>query len=144
MTITFYNYDDEFNRLNKVLENGVDIVGDFNMDYNKLNPTIKLVYGNDFNFNYCYISDFKKYYFIDNIIVKRNGFVICSLSEDCMTTYKDVILQSKGTVTKSFNSAYMQGANIPITSKTSIKEYSFNDVFNHNGVYVIISNGYVS
>lgn len=143
MTITFYNYSGEVNRLNKILNDGVDIQSNFNIDYDKLHPTVKLSYSNDFDYNYCYISDFGKYYFVSNTSINRNGFIICNLTEDCITTYKDAILKSYGTVTRSFNSSYMQGSNIPITSKTSLKEYTFNDVFNHDGVYVIISNGYV-
>lgn len=144
MNIIFYKYNGEFNRLNKTLENGVTISGNFNIDYNKINPTIKLVYENDFDFNYCYIQDFSKYYFIDNTVIRRNGFIVCNLSEDTITTYKDLIIKSTGTVTRSFNGLYLQGANIPTTSKTSIVKYTFNDVFNHNGVYVIIANGYIS
>lgn len=144
MELIFYNYNGSMNRLNKTLPDGISVVGNFNIDYDKINPTIKLSYSNDFNFNYCYIPDFKKYYFVSNTSINRNGFIICNLIEDCITTYKDDILKASGTVTRSFNSPYMQGSNIPVTSKTSLKEYTFNDVFNHDGIYVIISNGYIS
>lgn len=144
MNIVLYKYGGEFNRLNKTLENGVSISCDFNMDYSKINPTIRLVYNNDFDFNYCYIEDFEKYYFISNVTVKRNGFIVCGLIEDVLMTFKDVILQSKGTVTMSSNGLYLSGVGIPTTSKTSMVKYEFNDVFNHDGNYVLISSGYVS
>lgn len=144
MNIVLYKYTGERNRLNKTVGDGTTITGDFNIDYNKINPVLKLVYDNTFDFNYCYIEDFKKYYFIDNVNIQRNGFIVCQLSEDVIYTYKDLILASTGTVTRSFNSPYMQGANIPVTAKTSLKEYDFNDVFNHDGEYVLIATGYTS
>lgn len=144
MDIEFYNYTGEFNRLNKTLTDGTTVSCDFNIDYNKINPTLKLKYDNDFNFNYCYISDFGKYYFIDNVTILRNGFIVCNLTEDVLMTYKELILSASGTITKSFNSPYLQGANIPVTSKPSIVKYDFDDSFNHSGEYVIIASGFTS
>lgn len=144
MEIIFYKYTGERNRLNKVLSDGMTVTGNFNIEYDKISAKLKLAYDNSFDFNYCYISDFEKYYFIDNVTVFRNGFIICDISEDCITTYKDLILAATGTVVQSFNSGYLQGANIPTTAKTTLKEYDFDDVFNHGGTYVMIANGYVS
>lgn len=137
MNVTFYKYTGENNRLNKTLENGVTLECDFNMEYYTITPNLKL-YTESCDYNYCYIADINKYYFITNKIIQRNKLYILRLSEDVLMTYKDLILTLYGTVTKTTNYNYLDGNNIPITSKTELKEYSFNDVFNHTGNYVLI------
>lgn len=140
MIITFYKYMGESNRLNKTLTDGVEIEIDFNMNFNIINPIIKLVY-DDFDFNYCYVNG--KYYFVTNYNITRNGYVVVNMSLDVLMTYKDIILNSTGTVTQSFNNPYLNGNNISTTSKTSLTKYQYNDVFNHDGQYVLITSGYV-
>lgn len=126
MKITFYKYNGENNRLNKTLENGVTIECNFNQAYYKNTPRIKLGYkSGEFDFNYCYIEDNKKYYFIDSVIETRNNYIECTLTIDVLMTYKDEILNLYGTVTQSTNYNYLDGANIPQTSNTKIETITF-------------------
>lgn len=142
--IIFYKYSGERNRLNKTLDNGTTISCNFNIEYNLINPRIKIVYGDDFDFNYCYIPSLNRYYFVDYKTITRNTFWELHLTIDVLMTYKTEILNLYGTVTQSTKYNYLQGVNIPVTSKTSFKTYEFNDVFNHDGTYVLITAGYLT
>lgn len=142
--IIFYKYSGERNRLKKELPTGTTIPCNFNMEYGLINPIIKLVYGSDFDFNYCYIPNLKRYYFIDSVEIKRNTYWYLKLSLDVLMTYQTEILNLYGTVTSSKKYNYLMGGNIPVSAKTELKTYEFKDVFDHDGTYVLITAGYLT
>jgi hypothetical protein len=53
----------------------------------------ELTMNSDFNFNYCYISEFKRYYFIDILSYKNNKIKI-KLVCDYLMSFKDFILDN--------------------------------------------------
>lgn len=56
------------------------------------NPTIILHYINGiFDYNYCYLSEFNRYYFIDEIEVLTGGRVSIKCSIDVLETYQTQI-----------------------------------------------------
>lgn len=140
--IIFYKYTGENNRLYKNLSDGKTISCNFNLEYDLINPKIRIVTSDTFDYNYCYIPSLKRYYFIDENMIKRNNFYEMQLTLDVLMTYQNEILNLYGTVTQSDKYNYLQGANIPVNSKTNLKKYEFNDVFNHDGNYVLLTVGY--
>lgn len=57
------------------------------------NPTIQISTDvSIIEYTYCYIEDFKRYYFITNIVAIRNGLWSLSLSEDVLMSFKEDIL----------------------------------------------------
>lgn len=143
MDITFYNYKGEKNRLNKDLSTSENVVISncaFNTEYNVVNPRVKIAGALDMTeYNYCFANN--RYYFVDSVEIHRNGFYILKLSLDVLMTYKDVILNQYGTVRQSKTALYLNGTNIPVSAHTEIKTYEFENNFNENGVYVMLSNG---
>lgn len=142
-TIQFYKYTGERNRMNKTLGDYVTVQSNFNIEYNLINPSIKIAQSEIFDYNYCYIPEIDRYYFIDRVNIRRGGFFELYLTLDVLQTYHDKILALYGTVTQSQNTDYLNGANIPVKSQTQFKKYEFNDVFNHDGTYVMITSGYI-
>lgn len=51
--------------------------------------------------NYCYIPDFKRYYFIDNITSVNSQLWLLDMSVDVLMTYKDKILDLNAFVTRN-------------------------------------------
>lgn len=143
MKITFYKYTGENNRLDKsnLLTDGYTIEGDFNIQFYQITPTIKITQLDYFDYNYCYIEDLKRYYFVVQNVITRNGYNEIRMSLDSLMTYKDTILTLYGTVTNSKKYNYLKNNNIPVTSKTNLKEYTFTDNFNHEGNYVLVGIG---
>ena len=105
-----------------------------------LSPSIELNHSNPSNFNYCYIPEFKRYYFISNWTFNQ-GIWIASCNVDVLASYKESIGSSSLYVLRS---ASNYDGKI-IDNKYPIKEgYSLNsntfDIGNHSfqsGVYVI-------
>lgn len=141
--IYFYSYNGEKNRLKKALPIGNAFSCNFNAEYNLINPVIKIAQTDDFTYNYCYIPAVKRYYFIDRVVVRRGGYYELYLSLDALMTYKDNILKLYGTVTRSTKFNYCNESSVPIDLRPQFKKYEFEDHFNHDGTYVLITTGYV-
>lgn len=93
MTITLYHNDSDKRTLNKNLTNagalnGVVIIDDTSI----LTPRLK-VRDNGIimvQYNYCYIADFKRYYFITDVTIS-NGYIYIDLKVDVLMTYQNEI-----------------------------------------------------
>lgn len=96
MDIIFYKYSGYSNQLNKNFsDDTLTITGDFNIDFNTRDTTVKLQGYNDFDYNYCYIPSIKRYFFITNCNIRRNGIVFITLHVDVLQTYKEQINNAK-------------------------------------------------
>lgn len=94
MQIQFYNNHSGVNIINKRLDKvGEEIEFTLKEDTNIINPILKLA--GYVGGNYCYIPNFKRYYFIDNYNLNNQGIYELFLSVDVLTTYKEELLEGK-------------------------------------------------
>lgn len=124
MTIIFYKTLSKSNEINKVLQNSFTITGNFKTDTDIIKPIIKVLNTTDFNifdYNYCYISELKRYYFIEDITILADKLFFISLSLDVLYTYKNAILSSVGNVSR-----YSQ--NVQSSKKDTIEDYIQNEI----------------
>ena len=105
MTVILYKYDGIKNKINKTLENGftvndVIIQNDFDItDFYLLikNTTFSSEY------NYCYIQDLGRYYFIESV-EKMNGSIYkIKLTVDVLKSFSTQIENIQAIITKSEN-----------------------------------------
>lgn len=140
--IIFYKYTGENNHLYKNLSDGKTISCNFNLEYDLINPKIRIVTSNSFDYNYCYIPSLKRYYFIDENMIKRNNFYEMQLTLDVLMTYQNEILNLYGTVTRSQENNYLLSNSPEQTAKPTIDKYEFDaSNFNTNGFYILVSTG---
>lgn len=128
MTIIFYKTLSKPNEINKVLQNGFTITGNFKTDTDIIKPIIKVLNTTDFNifeYNYCYISELKRYYFIEDITILADKLFFISLSLDVLYTYKNAILSSVGNISR-----YSQ--NVQSSKKDTIEDYIENEILLNN------------
>ena len=128
MTIIFYKTLSKLNEINKVLQNGFTIIGNFKTDTDIIKPIIKVLNTTDFNifeYNYCYISELKRYYFIEDITILADKLFFISLSLDVLYTYKNAILSSVGNISR-----YSQ--NVQSSKKDTIEDYIENEILLNN------------
>lgn len=93
MDIDLYTTDSAKNVLNKKLTKVKTIDGSIlEYDQNVNNLRINL-YTSDI-FNYVYIPDFKRYYFVNDVSISENGIKIYDLACDLLMTFADIVKHS--------------------------------------------------
>lgn len=92
MDLRLYYTSDENNKINKSLSNGTILTGTMRDSSSIMSPVV-LVEGNSFNaYNYAYIPQFDRYYFIKEITNYRNNLWILTLEVDVLMSFKSSIL----------------------------------------------------
>lgn len=144
--ILFYNFNGRRNQLRKDFGQSHVLHCTFNLEYNLINPTLKIATTENFDYNYCYIPELRRYYFIDRKILRRNAFYELYLTLDVLQTYQQSILQMTGkvTYTNDNSASYYADTNIPVTVIPTIVRYEFENKFNKDGVNVLLATGYLS
>ena len=100
MEIKLYNTKNENNTINKTLENETVYNIRFKDIADVKKPVVILNSSTFLNFNYAYIPDFKRYYFIENIEIQPNNIYKLSLSVDVLESFKNDILNSNGFISR--------------------------------------------
>lgn len=108
------------------------------------NPVILMELENPIGFNYAYIPEFGRYYFIDDIISVRTGLWKISMKVDVLESFKNyirgisVILSDS---TETGKEHYLMGK----VWKTKIKELTnivnFPSGLSDNGYFILITAG---
>lgn len=108
MNIFFYTSSAEPNSFPKVLGDAIRYQGELRDECDILNPVLTIEGLNpDTTFNYCYIPDFKRYYFITESSVVRTGLMELVLHVDVLQSWSGQILEQEGVILRNeydFNS----------------------------------------
>lgn len=103
MTIKFYKNLSEKNHLDKnITQQGSDVTGTLRADCSVIDPVIAIEEFTSFDLatcNYAYITEFGRYYFINNIVCKGNLYEI-HMHVDVLSTYKEEIRQNQAVVSR--------------------------------------------
>lgn len=102
-TINFYSYNGHPSTVNKQLGDFTAIEGDLRQTFDVLRPTVTLRKQPRPTFNYCYIPDLGRYYFVDRVRFEGNNAYELSLRVDVLKTYETEILAATGSVSESDN-----------------------------------------
>lgn len=108
MDLNLYNTISDNNVFNKILTDKETYQITLKKDTDIINPIIILKSDVLIDFNYAYINELKRFYFIDSITVASKNIYILNLSVDVLMSYKDDIYNSIGVATfgKDFNPYY--------------------------------------
>ena len=140
MTVIFYKYNDIKNKINKTLENGltvnnVVIQNDFDITDFEL-----LIKDTNFNsgYNYCYIQDLGRYYFIESV-EKMNGSIYkIRLTVDVLKSFSTQIENIQAIIVKSEN----PDDNFVDCEKSenyTSEVINLTDNFNHSGNLILVT-----
>lgn len=102
-TINFYSYNGHPNTVNKQFGDFTAIEGDLRQTFDVLHPTVTLRKQPRPTFNYCYIPDLGRYYFVDRVSFEGNNAYELTLRVDVLKTYESEILAATGRVSESDN-----------------------------------------
>ena len=143
VSIILYKNSSEFNRLDKT--NYLTIVKTINGvmrdEFSLINTSIVIEYNGTPNFNYLYVSNFNRYYFVNDITSLRNNLWDISIQIDVLMTYKDTIKNCTCFIDRVENNynPLITDDNIPLYQGEVItNEFIPNDVFDTTrGQYIL-------
>ena len=140
MTIDFYNCIDANNKLVKTLDNQtkLTVTGNVKGVVNLITPLITVT-ANILNKNYCYISEFNRYYFVDDIQITRTGLYEIRLKLDALMTYHSSISSCKIISNQSNKSKYLSGYSQTVDSRYNYNYYDFDNNFNEDGSIILVA-----
>lgn len=145
MIITFYNNISEKNVVRKTLNNPLSISGALREATSVTNPTITVespvaIVG----YNYCYIPDFGRYYYVVDVKSLRLDLWAVTLRVDVLMSFKDNILNTPAIIdhTTQQNITEYMSSNVwqsLVKDKTDI--INFSSGLSESGGYVLITAG---
>lgn len=132
MTVTLYKNTSDKRNLNKTIATIKSVSATAKGEINIISPTLILEYFST-DFNYCYISDFKRYYFVNSITLLTGQRVQINLSVDVLMTYKEEIKNLTVNVLRyeNIDPTFLSDSRIPLFSDTVQKVIEFpENIFN--------------
>lgn len=109
MQIDFYKYDGKSNVINKTLAATPNAAnGLLHGDFDVIQPQLIVRTAQNevpFPYNYCYIPNFSRYYFVSDVEILDNQRTLLTLKIDVLNTYKTAILAATATATNRENAA---------------------------------------
>ena len=144
MNITLYINNSEKNKIGKNLTNNFSLSVTLRDATNIINPVILIELNEIGNYNYCYIPDFNRYYFITDIIAIRTGLFAVSLTVDVLESFKTdiknlsvILLNTQNVGSSNYLPSPVFRNNVK--SKTDI--LNFPNGLNDSGEFILITAG---
>lgn len=130
MIMKMYNTSDSNNTINKTLANETEFNIKLKGNTSITQPVVVLHSNNIILFNYAYIPEFNRYYFVDKIELFPNGIYNITLNVDVLESFKNDIKNSYGMISKqtNINNYYNDGYESEI--KKEVDLYRSNITFN--------------
>ena len=98
-----------------------------------------------YNYNYMYISEFKRYYYIDDIVNISNSRWEIHASVDVLYSFKNDILLTQAIIDKteieSASNLYLDDGSFVMDSRKYNEVKEFPNGLNENGSYILICAG---
>lgn len=142
MTLTLYRCNNHRNRIDKTLENGLDLTGTMknSLDVDTISVDVAGYEPVSFDYNYCYIPELKRYYFIGTPIVLPNGVITLPLECDVLMSFKSSIENIIGTVgTEQGANPYFSGYDTAHDVRPNTEKYEFENNFNEDGNIIMVT-----
>lgn len=123
MEMKLYNFNGDRRKLNKYLTHIADVtIIAITNDTNILRPSI-IINTRAFNFNYVYIPNFGRYYYVNNIQLLSGERIALDLSVDVLMSHKAAILSSQCIAERSSSSSDPYLQDDKVASKDSAQIY---------------------
>ena len=145
MEIKLYKTSSPRKKLVKDLKDGITLVGTLRAQSSVMAPTFTVQDTAVVGYNYCYIPDFGRWYYINGIDVLRSNLYELTLGIDVLMTYAAEIRNNTAIIdrTESGNTAnvYVDNGTFVNTSKLETATYNFSGGFNDTPEYILITAG---
>ena len=141
MVVKFYNFSKRINSTKQPTGASTDVSVVLKEECSVENPILVLA-GNNFDYNYAYIDDFKRYYFVTDIDIQANGLVQVALSEDSLASAKSAIGATKAHILRAstgYNADLMDSL-CAVETNTQIDAHTkalTSPTFSNTGCYIL-------
>lgn len=139
-------YNSSDNRcINKNIIDGEIISGTLRTSTSIISPVITFESSSPLRYNYAYIPEFRRYYYIKNVTSARNNLWEVQFEIDPLMSFKADICALKVVVDKQSNESngdeYIDDSSLVTDNLMFNTVYNFPDGFNNNGEYILITAG---
>lgn len=145
MEIKFYNNMSDNRCIRKKLLSEFSLSGNLRDSCSIMYPVITIENSSVMRYNYAYIPEFRRYYFIKNITSFRTNLWTVEFEVDPLMSFKGDILAMQVVVDKqsseSIGDEYIDDGSLVTDNYTFKSIYNFADGFNDRGEYILITAG---
>ena len=139
--IKTFIYDGKPNAVNKTLQANEEYTGVLNATFNVLTPVVRFRTRTPVSFNYVYIESLNRYYFVSEL-TQDGDICTVRLRVDVLQTYKEKILASSATLTKSENgNKYLSNRSNVVDVRPNIRKLDFpnKELINDTGSIIMVT-----
>ena len=138
-TLKLFKNSSENNDVSKTLTDEHKVTGYSRVVVDMLNPVIELAGIEVNSYNYCYVQELNRCYYIENINISPNGVYRLSMRIDVLMTYRDDIMASHGLITKNREYNPYTG-DVDVESRYTLEKHEFENGFDFtNGDFVLVT-----
>ena len=145
MEIKLYKTSSPRKKLVKDLTDGITLTGTLRGQSSIMSPSLQIQDIAVIGYNYCYIPDFGRYYYINGINALRTNLYEVSLGIDVLMTYADAIKGNAAIIDKvqpqKGAMPYINDGSYVSTNKMYQTIINFSGGFNDNGEFILITAG---
>ena len=141
MELVLYKTTDENSKLEKTLSEEISLVGALRDASSIIAPSI-LIQSNPIGYNYAYVPQFGRYYYIKNITAYRKGAYIVDLKCDVLMSFKNEIKELSGVVSRLTSGSPYADRDVLCSVKEEHRRIDFPETpFTKDGSYILIAKG---
>ena len=145
MKITLYYCMSDNRQINKEISNPLEVDGELRQETSITSPIIRFYSKDVLRYNYCYIEDFRRYYYISSIDAISNEIYDVTLSVDVLMSFRGDILQLPCIVDKQTDSdngdEYIDDSSLVTDNMMFSTIYNFPNGFLDKPEYILITAG---
>lgn len=140
MEIILYKTTSENIEVDKVLTDETTLNGSLHEANKILSPQVKVT-TDVREFNYCYIPQFNRYYYITGVTVNNNKMFTINCEVDVLKTYSNGIRQLTAILERQENSGnnYFDNGNFINSVQKERSRYEFVNPFSDNGEFILLT-----
>ena len=137
-TLTLYKNQSENNDVQKIITDAKQVDAYSRESVDILNPVVDLQGYTVNEYNYCYIQELRRYYYIEKVSAAPNGVMQLSMKVDVLMSYISDIKASHGLITKQREYNPYYGEN-DVDARQTVEKLTFTDRFDYTGEFVVVA-----
>ena len=145
MEIILYQNNSPSNFITKSLVNEIKLNGSLREQSSIIDPEILIEAENLARYNYMYIAEFKRFYYINDLTSVRKGLWRVKGHVDVLNTYRSEIKSHQAIISKQEKTSdaelYFDDSSFIVKNQKYIETVNFPSGLNQDGEYILITAG---